>query len=145
MCGDGQLGDGCTSADACREPLTCEVVFDLPAVGGGTRCSECATSADCAGDGICNLSLSVVDATGHKACVTPQSVADAEFCDPAAPDADDACTNLCAPTLVEGLLTVGVCGPCRNDPVPNEGCAPGEICLGPTVEVDGTVLPSLCA
>jgi hypothetical protein len=65
-----------------------------------------------------------------------------EFCGPSAEDADEACENVCVTTVVADRQPVGVCGRCTNDDVPNEGCAAGETCIGPTVDVDGTVLPS---
>jgi hypothetical protein len=143
-CTMGQLGEGCMSEEACMNPdHFCALIIDVPGVLSASTCSECVTTDDCMPGLVCNTSVMIQDIAGQKTCVEPESVPDGEFCDLEG-DGDMACTNFCASANIMMLVEFGVCGPCSNANMPNEGCMGGETCIDPTVELDGTVTPSMC-
>jgi hypothetical protein len=143
-CTDGQLGEGCMSEAACMDPEHfCALIIDVPGVLSASTCSECETTADCEAGLVCNISVSIADISGQKTCVEPGSVPDGEFCDIDG-DGEEACEFHCASADIMGLVEFGVCGPCTNVTMANEGCMAMETCEDPMVDLDGTVVPSMC-
>jgi hypothetical protein len=92
---------------------------------------------------VCNVAISVADISGEKTCVEPGSVADGDFCDLEG-DGEEACMNHCAAADIAGIIDFGVCGVCSNVTMADEGCEAGMMCEDPTVDIDGTVVPSMC-
>ncbi len=141
-CTMGGLGEGCMSDEACMDPEhTCALIIDVPGVLSASTCSESAATADCDMGLVCNISVSIADISGQKTCVEPGSVPDGEFCDIEG-DGAQACMNFCAEADIMGIAQFGICGPCDN--VSGEGCGMGEVCEAPTVDLDGTVVASMC-
>ena len=141
-CTMGGLGEGCMSDEACMDPEhQCALIIDVPGVLSASTCSECLTTADCDMGTVCNISVSIADISGQKTCVEPGSVPDGEFCDLEG-DGDEACMNFCGSADIMGLVQFGVCGPCNNET--GEGCMMDETCEPPMVDLDGTVVPSMC-
>lgn len=141
-CTMGMLGQGCMTEEACMDPEHfCALIIDVPGVLSASTCSECETTADCDEGTVCNVSVSIETISGQKTCVTPESVPDGEFCDLEG-DGDLACTNFCGEADIMGIAQFGVCGQCNN--VTGEGCEGGQECEPPTVDLDGTVVPSMC-
>lgn len=141
-CTRGGLGEGCMSDEACMNPdHTCALIIDVPGVLSASTCSECETTADCDAGTVCNISVSIADIAGQKTCVTPGSVPDGDFCDLEG-DGDEACENFCAEADIMGIAQFGVCGACDNET--GEGCMDNETCEDPSVDLDGSVMPSTC-
>jgi hypothetical protein len=141
-CTMGGLGEGCDTAEACMNTEHfCALIIDVPGIISASTCSECDTTDDCTGDLVCNVSVSIETISGQKTCVEVGSVADGEFCDLAG-DGDMACENFCAEADIMGLAQFGVCGACDN--ISGDGCEAGQTCEAPTVDLDGTVVPSMC-
>ena len=141
-CTEGMLGQGCMTEEACmNEEHFCALIIDVPGVLSASTCSECETTADCTEGTVCNVSVSIETISGQKTCVEPGSVPDGEFCDLEG-DGDEACTNFCGEADIMGIAQFGVCGQCNN--VTGEGCEGDQMCEAPTVDLDGTVVPSMC-
>ena len=145
MCGSGGLGEGCNTEDACMDDgHFCAEIIDVPGVLSASTCSECLTTADCTDPQVCNVVIRIEDIAGEKTCVDVGSVQDGEFCDLSQDDQNAPCDGFCASADIMGLVEFGVCGRCSNVDMANEGCADGETCQDPTVDLDGTVVASMC-
>jgi hypothetical protein len=141
-CTMGMLGEGCDTAEACMDKThVCALIIDVPGVLSASTCSECESTADCMNDMVCNVSISIETISGQKTCIEPNTVEDGGFCDLEGPG-DEACVNYCGTADIGGLATFGVCGQCNNES--GEGCEAGQKCEPPTVDLDGTVVPSMC-
>jgi hypothetical protein len=101
------------------------------------------TDGDCANGQVCSPNILIAEIGGQLECVDPGSEADGESCDLLASGQECASTH-CASADIMGLLQLGVCSECSNVDVPNEGCAAGETCVDPTVELDGAVTAGSC-
>lgn len=144
-CNTGELGDGCETEASCADDThLCALILDVPGILTAATCSECETTADCDVDGqVCNVAVDISTISGQKTCVDPGTVADADFCDLEG-DGDAACMNHCGEANIMGLVSFGVCGECRNEGGMAEGCADGETCVDPMVDLDGNVIASEC-
>lgn len=103
-------------------------------------CSECTTTDDCGGMLACGLSLDLTTLRGARTCVVPESKPDGELCDFEA-NGNNTCMNYCTPTIIQGVLDLGVCGECT---LMSTGCPDGTTCTEAVVSVDGTITPSYC-
>jgi hypothetical protein len=138
-CGDGNVGSGCETADACSGDLLCATILDVPGVFTASTCSECDVDTDCADGTICNPNLSVTELTGNKTCIMPGTVADGDACDLEADNG--ACTNFCASADVMGLLELGVCSECLQD----ADCPTmGDTCEAPVVDLAEGLIAGAC-
>ncbi|MBV1859629.1 MAG: hypothetical protein KUG77_14545, partial [Nannocystaceae bacterium] len=142
-CNTGMLGDGCQTSEVCSDGLSCAEIINAPGLLTLLTCSECDTSADCGPARVCNVSVDLLNFSGERTCVEPQSVADGEFCDLEG-DGNEACDNFCAEASVKGLLTFGVCGECRFVGGTVEGCMDGQTCVEAEVDIGGAAFSSFC-
>jgi hypothetical protein len=114
-CGDGELGSGCETTDACAVGLTCELVLSVPVISSFRFCSECASHADCDGDMLCEPIIQLTEVTGHWGCVAPGSTPIGESCDHTG-DGDLACASgNCAAASLDNLALMGLCSECDAD------------------------------
>jgi hypothetical protein len=144
MCNEGGLGDGCNTSASCVDAdHVCALIIDVPGILSASTCSQCETTDDCTDGNVCNVVIRIEDIAGEKVCVEPNSVEDGEFCDLSQDDQNAPCINFCAAANIMGLVDFGVCGECSNIDMDNEGCT-GTTCQNPTVDLDGTVVASMC-
>ena len=134
VCGDGSLGSGCETTDACQDGFTCEELLNIESfMLVLSACSECGATADCETGEVCGLDLSVSEFSGQRVCQTEGSVPNDSFCDDSV-DGDLACmSGFCETVDIEGLLQLDVCGACNLDT--GDGCATGEECVAGSVDI----------
>lgn len=145
VCSDGGLGRMCNSDDGCQDGLVCVELFDAGGIVNSRVCSECASDEAC-GENVCVPSYDFGTFSGYFSCVPPGSVETDRGCNVVNGEGDDSeCLGgHCTPVaLLNGLVTLGVCGDCELDEhCPEEGqrCDPasasldgvlGGVCLGP--------------
>ena len=139
-CNMGELGAGCMSGDICQEGLDCAEIINVPGFIVASTCSECVADADC-GEQLCSPNIRVMDLSGDKTCVDVGSLADGDSCDFEG-SGNEACTNFCEVATVMGVLDLGVCSPC--DVETDEGCAEGETCEAPVVDLAAGLVAGSC-
>lgn len=136
-CNDGSNGGGCMSDDVCDSGV-CALIIDVSGILTVSTCSECKEDAECGDGQFCQPTVDVGNLSGEKVCVDPGTKPDGEACEDWDATGDEACTNYCDPADIMGLAEVGVCGEC--DVATNEGCAQGETCNPPQVDLGSGVL-----
>ena len=141
-CNDGSNGGGCMTDDVCDSGV-CALIIDVSGILTVNTCSECKEDVECADGQFCQPTVDVANLSGEKVCVDAGSKPDGEACEDWDATGDEACTNYCDPADIMGLAEVGVCGAC--DVATNEGCAQGEVCNPPQVDLGtGVLTPAAC-
>lgn len=138
----GALGQGCETAGACADGLTCPTVFDIPGVLSASACSECSTDGDCQPGKECAPLYDIANFGGYYHCVDPGSVNDNDGCDITG-DGAECVSGHCAPAQIMGIPVLAVCSPCAAD----AECMPGMTCQLPEVVIDGdsfSLIPGAC-
>lgn len=138
-CTTGELGVMCQpAATGCAAGLVCAQILDTQGALPDTFCSECATSADCAGTDVCvpMVEFDLSNPGGFLQCVAPGTAPDGSFC-PSDGDATSCASGICAVVDVAGLgiADIGVCGPCATD----ADCPGGGTCQPPVVDENGAM------
>ncbi len=138
----GAIGQGCETADACADGLTCPTVIDVPGILSASACSECAADSDCQPEQECAPVYDIANIAGYYHCVDPGSVSDNEGCDITG-DGSECASGTCAPAQLMGIPVIAVCSPCVED----AQCMPGMTCQLPEVALDVdsfSLIPGAC-